>query len=236
VHEFDTSRGKQWVARIEATLVDLAPPVRRVIEVDSTLTLSEFHTVLQAAFGWTDSHLHEFRLGHPNSSLEWFSPSPTLQVVFTDLSDADDDGPWWVETFDERLITVGQLCGVGRGLASYVYDFGDNWQHQLTLLGANEPKSVTPRARILEAIGPSGVEDSGGSFGLSELLLALADSSHPHHHESWEHVRFVRGPYALGYDVETSSVQLRNLEPAEINVHLLELLGTIRPGGPGTSF
>lgn len=34
------------------------PAIFRRIEVDGSMTLARFHHVLQAALGWTDSHLH----------------------------------------------------------------------------------------------------------------------------------------------------------------------------------
>ena len=38
------------------------PPVWRRIVVDGNITLRSLHHVFQAAFGWTDSHLHEFAI------------------------------------------------------------------------------------------------------------------------------------------------------------------------------
>ena len=39
------------------------PPLWRRLELASDLFLNEVHDVIQTAFGWTDSHLHEFAVG-----------------------------------------------------------------------------------------------------------------------------------------------------------------------------
>ena len=38
------------------------PPIWRRIVVDGDMTLRLLHHIFQAAFGWTDSHLHEFAI------------------------------------------------------------------------------------------------------------------------------------------------------------------------------
>jgi hypothetical protein len=48
---------------VRVDLVGAKPPVWRRLELPSTLRLDELHGVLQAVFGWTDSHLHRFSLG-----------------------------------------------------------------------------------------------------------------------------------------------------------------------------
>ena len=46
--------------RLRGVLRDVEPAVARVIDVPASATLPEPHDVLQAAIGWTDSHLHQF--------------------------------------------------------------------------------------------------------------------------------------------------------------------------------
>lgn len=46
--------------RLQVTMRDVEPAVTRVIDVPATATLPELHQLLQAALGWTDSHLHQF--------------------------------------------------------------------------------------------------------------------------------------------------------------------------------
>ena len=48
--------------RLRVTMREVVPRVERVIDVPAGITLDELHEVLQVALGWTDSHLHQFRI------------------------------------------------------------------------------------------------------------------------------------------------------------------------------
>jgi len=53
-----------FILKIE--LVDSEPLIWRRIYIDGRTRLNAFHHILQAAMGWTDSHLHEFTIrGRP---------------------------------------------------------------------------------------------------------------------------------------------------------------------------
>src|SRR5438309_977633 len=51
------------IARVKVTLDGIRPPVWRRLEVQTNLSLGALHDILQIAFGWTDSHLHQFHVG-----------------------------------------------------------------------------------------------------------------------------------------------------------------------------
>lgn len=51
------------VFEIKVTLQDIQPLIWRRIQVPADIRLGKFHRVLQAAMGWTNSHLHAFRIG-----------------------------------------------------------------------------------------------------------------------------------------------------------------------------
>ncbi len=55
--------------RLRVTMREVVPRVERVIDVPAAITLEELHPVLQAAVGWTDSHLHQFRTDNTVYSL-----------------------------------------------------------------------------------------------------------------------------------------------------------------------
>jgi len=66
-------------------------------------------------------------------------------------------------------------------IIDYIYDFGDCWEHRLTVtdIRAGEPGVSYPRYIGGERNGPP--EDCGGIPGFYELLQALADTAHPSH-------------------------------------------------------
>ena len=60
------------IARLKVTLDDVEPAVVRRWEVPLDLRLDRLHLVLQAALGWTSSHLWEFRA----RDVGWGLPDP----------------------------------------------------------------------------------------------------------------------------------------------------------------
>ena len=76
-----------------------------------------------------------------------------------------------------------------------MYDFGDSWEHRLTVsnVRAGDPSWSYPRYVAGERNGPP--EDCGGIPGFYDKLEAAADPSHPDHREIKKWLR--------GYDAET---------------------------------
>ena len=52
-----------FIMRAEVHILDVEPKISRTLELPITLNLAQLHEILQAAFGWTDSHLHQFNIG-----------------------------------------------------------------------------------------------------------------------------------------------------------------------------
>lgn len=50
------------LVRLKITLDDVDPLVMRRVVVPFRIRLDRLHDVLQEAFGWTNSHLYEFRI------------------------------------------------------------------------------------------------------------------------------------------------------------------------------
>lgn len=67
--------------RIRLSLSGTKPPVWRRLAVPGDLTLDKLHTVIQAAMGWMDSHLHSFR-----------ADSDPRAPAFLTRYDIDEDG------------------------------------------------------------------------------------------------------------------------------------------------
>ena len=52
-----------FIVRADVHILGIEPKISRTLELPITLNLAQLHEVLQAAFGWTDSHLHQFNIG-----------------------------------------------------------------------------------------------------------------------------------------------------------------------------
>ena len=150
------------VAHLKIKLDDVQPAVLRRVEVPLTIRLDRLHLVLQAAMGWTDSHLYEIRAG----DVGWGMPDPDF-----------GDGP--LDARKTRLIDA--LEDVGTRSLKYLYDFGDGWEHTVRIERVTDPVPGIAYPRLVEAAGRCPPEDVGGPRGYSEFLEAIRDSDHEEH-------------------------------------------------------
>ena len=68
--------------QLKITLLEIQPPIWRRIQVPDTLLLCCLHDALQAVFGWTDRHLHQFVRGDTYlSNPEWYEDYDDIEVV-----------------------------------------------------------------------------------------------------------------------------------------------------------
>lgn len=120
--------------------------------------------------GWENCHLYEFQVGR---SIRYGDPDPEW----------DDEGLRSAEK-----ATLADLIGhAGKdGSFDYIYDFGDDWLHTVTIESAAEADRDATYPRLLEARGRCPPEDSGGAGGYVHCLEAISDPSHEDHAEMLE--------------------------------------------------
>ena len=116
--------------QIKVTLRDIDPPIWRRIQVWDDATLGQLHDILQIVMGWEDCHLHEFMIGRRLYS----------------IPDEDDDFNERTVIDERRQPLRNVLPRVGTAF-EYLYDFGDDWQHDLVLeaILLPEPDQQYPR-------------------------------------------------------------------------------------------
>jgi Plasmid pRiA4b ORF-3-like protein len=154
------------IARVTITLLDVQPPVRRVVEVPIALTLAELHATIQAAMGWHNSHLYEFHDG----SRVFGSSSPGLCELDHRVGSAT------------KTLLADLLTGTKRRIG-YVYDLGDDWRHRLDITRVGEAVAGVVYPRLIKAEGRCPPEDVGGWPGFGRFLEAINDPAHPDHAE-----------------------------------------------------
>jgi pRiA4b ORF-3-like protein len=152
------------IAHLRIKLDDVEPAVVRRLEVPLTIRLDRLHLVLQAAMGWTNSHLYEIRA----RDVGWGMPDP-------------DFGGGPLNAAKARLVDV--LEDVGARSLKYLYDFGDGWEHSVRVERITDAVPGIVYPRLVEATGRCPPEDVGGPWGYREFLDALADPSHGEHDE-----------------------------------------------------
>lgn len=156
------------VYQLKITLKDSKPPIWRRVEVPDDITLSKLHAIIQAAMGWTDSHLHMFTVGRTSYGV----PDPSY----------DDD------VRDERRVKLNQLFTEPKQKFSYEYDFGDSWTHMVLLEQISEsvPGVRYPRCTAGKRACPP--EDCGGIWGYADFLATITDPENPEHDDMIEWV------------------------------------------------
>ncbi len=155
--------------QIKVELSGSKPKIWRRLIIPSDLLLSDLHKVLQTAMGWTNSHLHMFIKG---------------KVMFEPLMDEVD---WESEAMDYTGFTVDKLLEKKNDKIQYEYDFGDSWNHIITLEKVIENYIGTLPVCTAGALNCP-PEDVGGIWGFQEFKRAINNPSHPEYEEYKEWV------------------------------------------------
>lgn len=154
------------VARLKITLDNVKPTVLRRIEVPFDIRLDRLHLAIQAAMGWTNSHLYEIRA----RDVGWSTPLPDLD--------------WAGDVLDARKARLDDVLeDIGTKTLTYLYDFGDGWNHTIKIERLADPEPATLYPRLIEASGRCPPEDIGGPWGYAEFVEAMADPKHERHDE-----------------------------------------------------
>lgn len=138
--------------RIRVDLLRAKPPIWRRIEVPGDITLPRLHDVLQAAMGWTDSHLHRFRTGNDRNAAEFLTQF--------DIDEGDEGMP-------EDGVRLDQVVAAEGDRLWYDYDFGDGWEHVLRVEKVLETPPESPRCIAGRLACPP--EDCGGIWGYIDI-------------------------------------------------------------------
>jgi len=147
---------------LRVALAHSKPVIWRLIVIPEAFTLEQLHRVVQMAFSWLDYHLYEFRIGGRRF----------------ERPEAEAEG----ENAGEITLTSLQLRKGAR--FTYLYDFGDDWEHEITVeevAPLPEPDGFEWFPRILDGERAGPPEDVGGMPGYMDFVKALQDQKHPEH-------------------------------------------------------
>ncbi|MDR3153626.1 MAG: plasmid pRiA4b ORF-3 family protein [Deltaproteobacteria bacterium] len=151
---------------MKVKLKGLRPPIWRKFFVPSNITLDKLHHVIQKLMDWMDSHLHQF--------------------IIYDETYVDRTGPM-DEGRDESKFSLDSF-GFGKNSKfEYIYDFGDWWEHELTVLDADyQPEDPEKIAGCVGGKYACPPDDIGGPVGYAWTLGILADPKHPDYEDRKE--------------------------------------------------
>jgi len=175
------------IHKIKVTLRGSRPPIWRRFLVQSDVTLYKLHHILQVVMGWTDSHLHQYRIrntyyGEPN----------------------DEFG---MRRQNEKKVRLNELLRKPKDRMVYEYDFGDGWEHEVILekIIPSQNKIIYPHCIDGKMNCPP--EDCGGIGGFENLLEILKN---PKHKEYKGYIEWLGDDYNPTYfDVDLTNKDLK---------------------------
>ena len=163
------------VYQFKLVLLGVEPPIWRRIQVPETYSFWDLHVALQDAMGWLDYHLHVFRvagldkgkvkqIGIPNDDA-FEDEEPTL--------------PGWEIPITRHFLRPGTTV-------PYEYDFGDGWEHELTLEAILPQQAGQKYPLCVDGARACPPEDCGGVYGYENVLTVIQDPTHEEHESMLE--------------------------------------------------
>lgn len=200
------SAGIQRRLIVRVDLRGASPPIWRRLDLRSDLRLDQVHAVIQVAFDWQNSHLHEFSQGRPGPWRDMTRYIPQSLLEDIDLFD---------EGIDESTVEVGSLLTKPKDVIDYQYDFGDSWDHRLLLERIREPSDDELPAFCSGGRRAAPPDDCGGIWQYQWLVEAGSDPAHPDFGEAREQLDWIFGE-DVTFDPEAFDVERinRTLEAA----------------------
>ncbi|MBN1666412.1 MAG: plasmid pRiA4b ORF-3 family protein [Anaerolineales bacterium] len=187
---------KKHVYQLKISLDEIQPTIWRRIQVPADTSLFQLHFILQLTMGWTNSHLHEYQIdGHT-------------------YGDPDNDEFNEFDIRDERDYQLQQVLPTTGLEFSYLYDFGDSWQHTLLLEAVLDVDDAPPSPACLDGARACPPEDVGGIYGYEEFLTAISDPDHPEHEDYLMWAGKKTDPEA--FDREAVDRTIKNVERSEM--------------------
>ena len=151
------------IATLRIDLKDSDPPIWREVEVPTSITLKVLHDIVQAAMGWFNYHLWEMMIDGQAYGIPmddgWGAPPPK----------------------NASRVRLRDILDPGTTMIAYSYDFGDDWQHTLTLSDVRQSDLAIAYPRFIAGERNCPPEDCGGISGFYEMLDARSDPTHEEH-------------------------------------------------------
>jgi hypothetical protein len=168
---------------------------RRVITpVD--ITFKQLHLILQVVFGWKSYHLYDFNIFDKAGKC-------VLNVIseFDEMYEPRQDCPMRLDS----EVNLSEYAKQEYKIA-YCYDYGDNWEHEITIRGTNTDYDKN-YAVCLMGEGNAPPEDVGGISGYEEFLKIMAD---PNHVDYETMQRWAQSQWYKNFDVDFINSRLKD--------------------------
>lgn len=178
------------VYQLKVVLKEVSPAVWRRFQVRSQVRMDRLHLFIQACMGWTNSHLHEFRINGQRYR--------HLEQMYEGLDDPD--------MHDEEEHRLNKLANEG-DVFEYLYDFGDCWEHEIHVEKSIDPEDGIIYPRCLDGEQACPPEDCGGPWGYADLLRILDDPGHEEYSDYREWAGLDFDPEGFNLDMVNESLR-----------------------------
>jgi hypothetical protein len=141
------------IFQLRISLMDSEPEIWRRVLVPEDYSLGDLHDVIQIAMGWENAHLHGFR-----QKDRTFGPK----------------GPDSFENEqDEEEVLLSDVLKKSGSKILYEYDFGDSWEHAVSLEKVLKLDATTTLPSCIEGENACPPEDVGGISSYNSIVHAL---------------------------------------------------------------
>ena len=157
--------------------------------------LKILHQIIQIAFDWQDSHLHDFNLFDEQG-----------KCILTIISEFEMD----VEPRPDCPMALDKDVRIDATIRDakkiiYTYDYGDDWSHEITVQGiVSDYDKNYPLCIMAEGNRPP--EDVGGIPGYEDYLEIMNNPDHPEYEDmkSWTAIQGYKD-----FDIDIANRRLR---------------------------
>ncbi len=193
------------IYQLKIALNGITPQIWRRVLVPEDISLLELHGVIQAVFGWSDYHIHQF--------------FPTALPQILDLFNETED-PEELAKIETKLPLSKCMKSV-KSKMKYNYDFGDDWEHTIALEKIVERDMKISYPACIGGKRACPPEDCGGVWGYKELLETLADPNNSEHEEMMEWTGGEFDPEEFEVGLANMKLQVDKIETLR-KTHLME--------------
>mgnify|MGYP001213415068 FL=1 len=159
------------IYRFKISLRETKPLIWRRIETPD-VTLEKLHELIQTSMGWTNSHLHQFKVGVDR---------------YTDPRFLRNDGEDFGATSYKGIRISDLVSQHGENLRlTYEYDFGDSWLHDIELESQAEADPKQKYPRCIDGAQACPPEDVGGVYGFEEYVGIITNPNDEQYGEMLE--------------------------------------------------
>jgi Plasmid pRiA4b ORF-3-like protein len=184
------------IIQLKISLNHSKPLIWRQILITKETTFFELHHIIQIAMGWDNYHMFEFDLeGYRIGEID---------------EEEKNNGYGSDQVSDCREVTLGDLITQQKEIINYLYDFGDNWRHEIKVERFLNIDNATLYPTCIGGQMNCPPEDCCGIHSFYNCIEVLKNKKHPDYKDIAEW--FAKRYNPTKFDKEKVNRQLKKLD------------------------